>query len=193
MNKRTIILSVMAIGILCLSVMGLSFAYFSATTTKNEKVNVSVETSNNAYIFYDTGKELTLNAKQPGYSGELTFSVKLVGDTKGIINSIYDINWIVESNSFEYDPNSTEKVPELLYDVYMSTDNNTWNEVIVGGDATELKGKKTLIDNQEISVDANKEITQYWKVVLTYTSLDKDQSYNMNKEFISSIKVENVE
>lgn len=192
-NRKTIILSVLAIAILCLSVMGLSFAYFSATTTNNGNVNVNVETSNNAYIFYDTGKDLILDAKQPGYSGELTFFVKLVGDTNGTINSTYDINMIVESNDFEYDPNSTDNIPELLYDVYMSTDNNNWTEVIKDGDATRLTGTINLVNGQKISAKANSEIIQYWKVILTYASLDKNQSYNMNKKFISSIKVENVE
>ena len=193
-NKRTITLSVLAIAILCLSVMGLTFAYFSSTGTHNDgKVQVNIETSNNAHIKYNTGEDLILKANQPGYSGELTFFVKLVGDTKGTISSIYDINLYIEKNTFEYDPTSQEKIPELLFDVYMSTDNITWKEVIVDRDLTELSGAINLIDNQKISAETNSEITQYWKVVYTYLSLEKDQSYNMNKEFISSIKVENVE
>lgn len=192
-DRRTIILSVLAIAILCLSVMGLSFAYFSATITKSGNVNVNIETSNNAYIVYDTGDDLELKANQPGYSGELNFFVKLVGDTSGTVNSTYDINMIVENNNFEYDPDSTEKTPELLYDVYMSTDKTNWNEIIRNGDATNLKDTTNLVDNQKISASAKSETVQYWKVVLTYVSLDKNQSYNMNKEFVSSIKVENVE
>lgn len=191
-NKRTITLVVLAIVILCLSVAGLTFAYFSTTTSHNEKIEVNIETSNNAYIYYDTGSGLELVANQPGYTGELTFSVKLVGENRASVSSLYDINWYIAENTFEYDPNSEDDTPELLYEVYMSTDNSTWNKV-TSGDATELTGTQTLISNQKIEVEANKEITQYWKVVFNYVSLDKDQSYNMNKKFISSFKVENVE
>lgn len=192
-NRRTIILSVLAIAILCLSVMGLTFAYFSANMDITDDVNVNIETSSNAYIYYDTGDDLILKANQPGYTGSSIFSVKLVGENRASVNSTYDINLYVESNNFEYDPTSTEDTPELLFDIYMSTDNTNWTEVIADKDITELSGTINLVDNQKISAEANSETTQYWKVVYTYVSLDKDQSYNMNKEFVSSIKVENVE
>lgn len=192
-NRRTIILSVLAIAILCLSVMGLTFAYFSANMDITDDVNVNIETSSNAYIYYDTGDDLILKANQPGYTGSSIFSVKLVGENRASVNSTYDINLYVESNNFEYDPTSTEDIPELIFDIYMSTDNTNWTEVIADKDITELSGTINLVDNQKISAEANSETTQYWKVVYTYVSLDKDQSYNMNKEFVSSIKVENVE
>ncbi len=191
-NRRTLILSILAISILCLSVVGLTFAYFSSTISHNQKTEVNVETSSNAYIYFDTGSGLELIANQPGYSDELIFSVKLVGENRATVSSLYDINWYISENTFEYDPNSDEKTPELLYEVYMSEDKSTWNK-IANGDATTLVGTNTLIDNQKIEVEANKEVTQYWKVVFHYVSLNKDQSYNMNKKFISSIKVENVE
>lgn len=193
-NRRTIILSVLAILILCLSVVGLTFAYFSANTSNDDDdVKVNIETSNNAYIYYDTGGELILNAKQPGYSQEVIFSVKLVGDNKSSVSSTYDINLNGIENDFEYDPNSTENIPELIYSLYKSDDNVSWTEVIANGDATRLLGTVNLVDSMEIKADVNKEVTQYWKIVFKYVSLDKDQSYNMNKKFSGSIKVENVE
>ena len=132
-------------------------------------------------------------AKQPGYSDELTFSVKLVGENKVALTSTYDVNMYIDSNTFEYDPKTNENTPELLFDVYMSTDKVNWNEVMVNKDATELSGTVNFVNDQKITAEANSETTHYWKVVFRYVSLDKDQSYNMNKEFISSIKVENVE
>lgn len=192
-TRRTIILSVLAITILCLAVVGLSFAYFSSNVSTDDELKVNVETSSQAYIYYDAGEDFELFAKQPGYSDELTFSVKLVGENKVSLTSIYDINMYIDSNTFEYDPKNNENIPELLFDVYMSTDNVNWNEVMLNKDATELTGTVNFVNDQKISADANSETTQYWKVVFRYEALDKDQSYNMNKEFISSIKVENVE
>ena len=116
-----------------------------------------------------------------------------MGDNKTSLSSVYDVNMYISSNTFEYDPKTTESVPELLFDVYMSTDKVNWTEVMVNKDATELSGTVNFVNDQKISVDPNSETTQYWKVVFRYVSLDKDQCYNMNKEFISSIKVENVE
>lgn len=192
-NQRTIILSVLAITILCLAVVGLSFAYFSSNSSSDGEVKVNVETSNQAYIYYDTGEDFELFAKQPGYSDELTFSVKLVGENKVALTSTYDVNMYIDSNTFEYDPKTNENTPELLFDVYMSTDKVSWNEVMLNKDATELSGTVNFVNDQKITAEANSETTHYWKVVFRYVSLDKDQSYNMNKEFISSIKVENVE
>ena len=192
-NQRTIVLSVLAVAILCLAVVGLSFAYFSSSSSSDGEVKVNVETSNQAYIYYDTGEDFELFAKQPGYSDELTFSVKLVGENKVALTSTYDVNMYIDSNTFEYDPKTNENTPELLFDVYMSTDNVNWNEVMLNKDATELTGTVNFVNDQKISADANSETTQYWKVLFIYEALDKHQSYNMNKEFISSIKVENVE
>lgn len=192
-KNRTLVLSILAIAILCLAVVGLSFAYFTSTSYNNTNTKVNVETSNQAFIYYDAGDDFELFAKQPGYSDELTFFVKLVGENNVAISSVYDVNMYIDSNTFEYDPKNNENIPELLFDVYMSTDNVNWSEVLVNKDATELTGKVNFVNNQKISADANSETTQYWKVVFRYESLDKDQSYNMNKEFISSIKVENVE
>lgn len=192
-NQRTIVLSVLAVAILCLAVVGLSFAYFSSSSSSDGEVKVNVETSNQAYIYYDTGEDFELFAKQPGYSDELTFSVKLVGENKVALTSTYDVNMYIDSNTFEYDPKTNENTPELLFDVYMSTDKVNWNEVMLNKDATELSGTVNFVNDQKITAEANSETTHYWKVVFRYVSLDKDQSYNMNKEFISSIKVENVE
>lgn len=192
-KNRPLVLSILAIAILCLAVVGLSFAYFTSTSYNNTNTKVNVETSNQAFIYYDAGDDFELFAKQPGYSDELTFFVKLVGENNVAISSVYDVNMYIDSNTFEYDPKNNENIPELLFDVYMSTDNVNWSEVLVNKDATELTGKVNFVNNQKISADANSETTQYWKVVFRYESLDKDQSYNMNKEFISSIKVENVE
>ena len=192
-NQRTIILSVLAVAILCLAVVGLSFAYFSSSSSNDSEVQVNVETSSQAVIYYDAGEDFELFAKQPGYSDELTFSVKLVGENKVALTSTYDVNMYIESNTFEYDPKTSEHTPELLFDVYMSTDKVNWDEVMLNKDATELSGPVNFVNDQKITAEANSETTHYWKVVFRYITLDKDQSYNMNKEFISSIKVENVE
>lgn len=192
-DRRTLTLSILAIVILCLSVVGLSFAYFSANISNVDSVKVNVETSSNAVIYYNTGEDLILNANQPGYSKEVVFYVKLLGEKENDVNSVYDINLIVDSNNFEYDPNETNNTPELLYSLYMSEDNQSWKEIIVDRDATELTQTINLVDAQKISANAGDETTQYWKVVFSYISLDKDQSYNMNKSFYGSIKVENVE
>ena len=192
-NQRTIILSVLAVAILCLAVVGLSFAYFSSSSSNDGEVQVNVETSSQAVIYYDAGEDFELFAKQPGYSDELTFSVKLVGENKVALTSMYDVNMYIESNTFEYDPKTSEHTPELLFDVYMSTDKVNWDEVMLNKDATELSGPVNFVNDQKMTAEANSETTHYWKVVFRYITLDKDQSYNMNKEFISSIKVENVE
>lgn len=193
-NRRTLILSILAVAIISLSAIGLSFAYFSSTNDYEESAKVNVQTSNNAYIYYDTGSEIELFANQPGYTDELEFSVKLVGDSKGTIKSVYDVNLNVDSNTFVYDPQTSLNTPELLIDVYKRTDNLApWAKVLEDKDVTELLGVVNLVTDQEIEVGPSSEITQYWKVVIKYISLDKDQSYNMNKEFISNIKVENVE
>ena len=192
-NRRNVILSTLAIVILFFAIVGLSFAYYFSNSVNDSNIKVNVETSSQAYIYYDAGEDFELFAKQPGYTDEFTFSVKLVGENRATFTSTYDVNMYIDDNTFTYDPKSSEKTPELLFDVYMSTDNVNWTIVTLDKDATELAGTINLVNDQKIVAEANTETTQYWKIVFRYISLDKDQSYNMNKNFISSIKVENVE
>ncbi len=192
-NRRNVILSTLAIVILFFAIVGLSFAYYFSKSVNDSNIKVNVETSSQAYIYYDAGEDFELFAKQPGYTDEFTFSVKLVGENRATFTSTYDVNMYIDDNTFTYDPKSSEKTPELLFDVYMSTDNVNWTIVTLDKDATELAGTINLVNDQKIVAEANTETTQYWKIVFRYVSLDKDQSYNMNKNFISSIKVENVE
>ena len=85
-SRRTLVLSILAITILCLSVVGLTFAYFAYTNITDATVNVNIETSNQAYIYYNAGDDFELVAKQPGYSDELNFWVKLVGENKASVS-----------------------------------------------------------------------------------------------------------
>lgn len=192
-DDKTLLLAIMAITILVLSVVGLTYAFFSAKIDGDKELKVNIETSSQAEITYDVGENLILEAKEPGYSGELSFSVSLKGDNKGTTKALYGIDLEVLTNEFTYDPASAENTPELVYSVYKSSDKKNWIEVLKDVDCTELKGTNHIITNNLLTTPKDEITTDYWKIVITYQSLDKIQNYNQDKNFNASFKVVNIE
>lgn len=175
-----------------LTVLGISYAFFTPDITTTGSINVDVETSNNAKIIYDTGDALNLFANQPGASDEAVFSVTLSGDVSYAVTSEYDINWNITENGFSYEENDETIDAELTYDIYTSNDGLSWTPYILNQDCTAKTGNISLVNGHTISVAANSSITQYWKVVLTFEDLEKNQSYNQNKTLKSTLKISNV-
>ena len=125
-DDKTLLLAIMAITILVLSVVGLTYAFFSAKIDGDKELKVNIETSSQAEITYDVGENLILEAKEPGYSGELSFSVSLKGDNKGTTKALYGIDLEVLTNEFTYDPESTENT---LREVIKSLSTMTGREI----------------------------------------------------------------
>lgn len=191
-KRNTILLTIITIVTILVAIAGATFAYFSKTVEKEGTIKVDINTSDNASIYYEAGEELNLFAQQPGASGEVMFSVTLKGENSSGVNSSYNINWNIDSNSFVYEPNDQTIDPELVYNIYKSDDKKNWIPVVMNQDCTTSNGVVNLVNNQKIEVASNKTVTQYWKIVLVFQNLGKDQNYNQNKSLSSNITISNV-
>lgn len=184
-KKYTIIVIVVFLIIVC--AIGVTYAFFNPTIDPNGITTINIESSDQATISFEGGNDLILAASEPGMSGELYFSVGLKS-TGGNISAAYDIVWNITENTFIKDENNlTDK--ELLYSLYVSSDNVNWEPLITDEEAATLLGNINLATNELILAQNKNEKTNYYKFVITYPNLDKDQSYNEGAVLNSYIEV----
>ena len=90
-NYKMIRLSVLVLGLVVLTIVGTSFAYFTAIINGNEKANNVYVKSANLKATYSDGEEInTLNAV-PGWSQDKTITITNTGDAP----IIYSINGLM--------------------------------------------------------------------------------------------------
>lgn len=188
-RKYTITAIVTLLILVC--VIGVTYAFFSPSVDTNGITTVNIEVSEQATISFTGGKDVMIDAHQPGVTGELYFSVGLKSDG-GDISAAYDIIWNITENTFIKDVNNPDD-KELLYSLYISADNTNWEPLIDEAEATTLNGENKLATNELILATNNNEKVNYYKFVITYPNLAKDQSYNMEAVLSSSIEVKQSE
>ncbi len=187
-NKQTLILSVTAVTILILATIGVTYAYFAAQIDSNAKVDIITETSNETEVIYEAGSDLELTNAEPGDKTEVIFSASLTASNKTDDTLSYGIDWIIDSNDFEYEPEFASD-PQLVYSIYYSEDNVTWNTLKENQDCTTAKGTIHLAENQILTAAVNTTKTIYWKVVVEYKSYNYNQATNMSKSLTGYIDV----
>ena len=190
-NVRKYVIAAIVTLIILVCVIGVTYAFFNPTVNSNGITTVNIESSEQATISFTGGNDITVNAYQPGVSGELYFSVGLKSDG-GDISAAYDIIWNITENTFIKDVNNADD-KELLYSLYISTDNTNWEPLITDAEAATLIGEVKLATNELILASENIEKVNYYKFVITYPSLDKDQSYNMEASLNSYVEVKQSE
>lgn len=105
-NYKMIRLSVLVLGLVVLTIVGTSFAYFTAIINGNEKANNVYVKSANLKATYSDGEEInTLNAV-PGWSQDKTITITNTGDAP-IIYSIKWTNVTNELTNMKYSLSST--------------------------------------------------------------------------------------
>lgn len=184
--KKYIMIAIVTL-LIVICVIGVTYAFFIGDVTTAGITTINIEASDQATISFNGGNDVKINAHQPGVSGELYFSVGLRSDG-GDISAAYDIVWNITGNTFMKDENNPSD-KELLYSLYISTDNTNWEPLFEGKEATTLSGENKIATNELILAPQNSQTTNYYKFVITYPSLPKDQSYNMGATLNSYIEV----
>jgi len=196
---------------LLVSVIGISFAYFTASTTRNNLTTSALDTTvtidNTKFII--EGK-LAINDLNilPGHKsvssikvtarGDHTINYNLIWDG---INSLERLDYKVYKTTEEIVPTTTcrritEKETGLTkyYEECNITNITELGKVISSGSInknTEIT-EEVLKSNE--SITATKEGTSvYYYVVLEFPNLDKDQNIDMNSKFEGEITVESSE
>ena len=169
--------------------LGITFAFFNPFVNRQSDITVDVTTSKNAEITYTNGSNLELIARQPGLSATSFFNVKIESDGSNL-TGVYDIYWVISTNSFVHDStpgNGNDK--EITYSLYASADNTNWTAIVTDVDVTGVTGPIKLATNELVLANSNTITTKYYKFVVTYPNLDKDQSYNMEKAISGYLEI----
>lgn len=172
-------------------VVGITYAFFAGGVTNTGNVSVDVTTSDQVSITYTTGKDLELDATEPGMSEEGYFDITVSGGSG--VTTVYNVILNITSNSFVHDQTAGHTTDsEITYSFYYSTDsgnNKTWTAITENADLTAVTGNVNLATN-EILTSSSSDVTKYYKLVINYPNLPKDQSYNMNKSLTGTISFE---
>jgi len=207
-NKKVIIVIAL---LLLVGVIGLSFAYFTASTTRNNLTTSAVDTTvtidNTEFII--EGK-LAINDLNilPGHKSVSSIKVTAKGDHTINYNLIWDginslerLDYKVYKTTEEIVPTTTcRRITEedngltKYYEECNISEIDSLGEVISSGSINKnTKITKEVLKSNE-SITATKEgETVYYYVVLEFPNLDKDQNIDMNSRFEGEITVESDE
>jgi len=207
-NKKIVIVITL---LLVVGVIGISFSYFTASTTRNNLTNSTVDTTvtidNTEFII--EGK-LAINDLNilPGHKSVSSIKVTARGDHTINYNLIWDGINSLERLDYKVYKTNTEIVPTTTcrriteedqgltkyYEECNITNITELGEVISNGSInknTEIT-KEILKSNETITATKEGE-TVYYYVVLEFPNLDKDQNIDMNSKFEGEITVESSE
>ena len=187
-GKKNIILAIALC--ICISVIGVSFAYFvSGVNLTGDGSSVNGTTADLIKVTYDAGTSaIDLKNAVPGESVSKEFSVK-VEPVENENTATYHIVLNISANDFEKcttqnqneDNNCTVNANELTYTLSDNTG------VRASGDLTEANGKVVLL--KETKTVSTEETFNY-TLELTYVNTGADQNHNENKIFTSNLEVE---
>ena len=201
--KKLLIIAIVVLG---MAVLGVSFAYFSAQGGTSTSADVNVTTYTTDQFTFTVGEPISIEASQRtfgenmGSISDSTFAqatLKANNKTNEVTDS-YTLYLNIINNTFIY--TQEDKSPEIVLtvtdeegnEVEISTlnkvevqDNN--GNIISGYDVTEEFGIITLFGEREMTTTSEK--TEKWNVKVTFVNYDKDQSNNEAKEFNAKLVI----
>ena len=205
---RTMFLSIIAIVVLIVLLVGATYAYFGAQAGAGSQADVKVTTYTTDLLTFSTGDNIDLNISQSNFAsgtgnqiGNTYAKAMLTANNKtNSATAHYYVYLNVSNNTFEYSIN--ESTPELI----LTVTDNAGTEVtdisglkhvsvkdakgvtISGYDVTTRKGLLTLFNNKEITATPTKE--EQWNIKLTFVNYDADQTKNAGKTFNAKAMVQ---
>ena len=200
-EKKTLILSTIAVLTLIVVIVGATYAYFQAQGGGTANTNVNVQSNTTDNLSFEVGSAINLVANESNFAegmdnqaGSTTASATLTANNatnKATRN--YYLYLDITNNEFTY--TTVEETAELILTIenpdgtelqtLESYEYTTVGEVS-GFDITEANGLITIADNYEITA-TDQPTTQEWNITVTFVNLDSDQNTNTNKTFNASL------
>ena len=207
-NKKTKIISIVAMVALVLTVVTATYAYFQAQTGEGSQTDIKINANTVDTFTFATGNQITLNLDQESFAsgkgnitGNTFASAKLTANNKtNTATEHYYLYLKIENNTFTYSIN--ESTPEIIMTVTDSSGNevtniSTLNHVIVTGangaqvsgyDITNKNGLITLFNNREITTTSSKE--EKWNIKVTFVNYDASQNANAGKSMNAKVVIQ---
>ena len=207
-NRKTKIISVVAIVALALTVITATYAYFNAQVGDPAAADVKINANTVDTFTFASGSAISFSINQDNFasgagnqSGSTYASALLTANNKtNTATEHYYLYLNIEDNTFTYSIN--ESTPEIIMTITDSsgtevTDISTLNHVIVTGangdqvsgyDITNKNGLITLFNNREITTTSSKE--ERWNIKVTFVNYDKNQSANAGKSMSAKVMIQ---
>ena len=207
-NRKTKIISVVAVVALALTVITATYAYFQAQVGDPAVADIKVNANTVDTFTFSSGSAISFSINQDNFAsgkgnqtGSTYASATLTANNKtNTATEHYYLYLNIESNTFTYSIN--ESTPEIIMTVTDSSDNevtdiSTLNHVIVTGangdqvsgyDITNKNGLITLFNNREITTTSSKE--ERWNIKVTFVNYDKNQSANAGKSMSAKVMIQ---
>ena len=207
-NRKTKIISVVAVVALALTVITATYAYFQAQVGNPASADIKVNANTVDTFTFSNGSAISFSINQDNFAsgkgnqtGSTYASATLTANNKtNTATEHYYLYLNIENNTFTYSIN--ESTPEIIMTVTDSsgtevTDISTLNHVIVigangaqvsGYDITNKKGLITLFNNREITTTSSKE--ERWNIKVTFVNYDASQSANAGKSMSAKVMIQ---
>ena len=210
-NRKTKIISVVAIVALALTVITATYAYFNAQVGDPTAADVKINANTVDTFTFSSGSAISFSINQDNFAsgagnqtGSTYASALLTANNKtNTATEHYYLYLKIEKNTFTYSINTN--TPEIIMTVKDSsgtevTDISTLNHVIVTGangtqvsgyDITNKSGLITLFDNREITTTSSKE--EKWNITITFVNYDQNQNANAGKSMSAKVMIQKEE
>ncbi len=207
-NRKTKIISVVAVVALALTVITATYAYFNAQVGDPAAADVKINANTVDTFTFASGSAISFSINQDNFasgagnqSGSTYASALLTANNKtNTATEHYYLYLNIEDNTFTYSIN--ESTPEIIMTVTDSGGNevidiSTLNHVIVTGangdqvsgyDITNKNGLITLFNNREITTTSSKE--ERWNIKVTFVNYDASQNANAGKSMSAKIMIQ---
>ena len=207
-NRKTKIISVVAVVALALTVITATYAYFQAQVGDPAAADVKINANTVDTFTFASGSAISFSINQDNFAsgagnqtGSTYASATLTANNKtNTATEHYYLYLNIESNTFTYSIN--ESTPEIIMTVTDSSDNevtdiSTLNHVIVTGangdqvsgyDITNKNGLITLFNNREITTTSSKE--ERWNIKVTFVNYDASQNANAGKSMSAKVMIQ---
>ena len=207
-NKKTKIVSIIAIIALVLTLVTATYAYFQAQTGEGSQADVKINANTVDTLTFETGSAISLSLDQTSFAqgtgnqiGTTFAKTMLTANNK--TNSAIEHYYLylnIENNTFTY--SIDENTPEIIMTITDSagtevTDISTLAHVIVTGangtqvsgyDVTNKSGLITLFNNREITTTSSKE--EKWNITITFVNYDASQNANVGKNMSAKVMIQ---
>ncbi len=214
-NKKTFLLTIVAIITLIILVVGASFAYFTAQGGAATSANINISTSTVDTFTFTTGDAINIIADQTSFAngkdsllGQTFAKATLTANNStNEATENYYVYLNIENNTFKY--TLGESSPELLLTVTApdgtevtsingleyktATDNKGVS--ISGFDVTTSSGIIALVNNDEITAGTSSSVgkasnEESWNIKLTFVNYEDDQTANAGAALSAKVMVQ---
>ena len=207
-KKQTIILSVVAIVMFAILIIGATYAYFQAQTGASKSTDVKVTTYTTDVLTFTTGDAINIALTQSDFAsgkgnavGNTFAKASLTANNKTNTATMnYYVYLNIENNTFTY--SIDENTPELILTVIAPdgtevtrlegltykevTDGQ--NQTIKGFDVTSKSGLITIANNKDITASPSKE--EQYTIKLTFVNYNSDQSKNAGAGLSAKLQIQ---